>query len=660
MFNESGELVAVVQATGVQETGARVTNGACCRPIRRLLARFSQRFKSGRGSSPAAVPPQLAAPPSFEPPREDPERARLAARAAELEKHLAELKPFREKAGELEQQLADAKALVDHRQKRVEELNESEKYQIGRASKLSTDLDAARAENQTLAERMRELAGKAVDTAGPSVAKLVLVSAGVSAPMATLVGGLAWRLGRRGLHKAIEKHKADNGNLRRYARRLEGMRKKKRPPAAAEPAGAVAASAAGVIGADEFYRELAKETGIADRFGHSANSAAGIADGSSPYGSHHGKRICVLPTNRRRGRRTAAGHSGGGPRSAGRQNARGPRTALRASRGPCKAHPTRRLGRREDRDAIDSTRPATGLEKQLKLTLFLIPARSLAMGIFGSDRVLLYNVNPWNTLGFGAPNFGENVGTKNTPIAGLVDEIGQIQLFTATHEDAMRKQPPSRNTVERIGKMINRVQTVLVNRMKIDNELRLEGVHATATPVNFNIHPVPFFASPIMRNHWLREYNELCMYALTNMMQHSDNNVPLTITEAFAKTVWAYFKEIKMLMGAELLLLDKTTLADDKFLFKDEHYAAYKPSSVTVNIEALDSPGPLFNLPTEDDLRPLLDGIPANLIASSLKQYVVTGPGDLSGTMPAPGSGAVGASGEGKAIGNAVIGTPSI
>lgn len=72
------------------------------------------------------------------------------------------------------------------------------------------------------------------------------------------------------------------------------------------------------------------------------------------------------------------------------------------------------------------------------------------------------------------------------------------------------------------------------------------------------IHPVPYFNvdQPLVRNRWLREYNQLTMIALANAMQHSDNNIPLTITSEFAAAVWQYFKRLQVLIATELLLLD--------------------------------------------------------------------------------------------------------
>lgn len=245
------------------------------------------------------------------------------------------------------------------------------------------------------------------------------------------------------------------------------------------------------------------------------------------------------------------------------------------------------------------------------------------MAAFGTDQVLLYDVDPWNKLGFGAPNFGRNVTTLNKPVARLVDEIGNLQLFITTHVDAMRRQPPSRNTIERMCKSINRVHTVLGGRMKDYSELRLEEGHSRPAPKAWNIHPVPYFVSTMMRNSWIGEYNDLIMTALANLMQHSDNNLALTVTREMATDVWQYFAEIKLLLGMELLQIPKADLVKDDFVFTSAHYDAYKPAEVTVRTEALDSPGAINSLPTEEDLAPLYRGYPSVQIIANLKKFPV-------------------------------------
>lgn len=270
---------------------------------------------------------------------------------------------------------------------------------------------------------------------------------------------------------------------------------------------------------------------------------------------------------------------------------------------------------------------------------------------FASDRPLLYDVEPWDRLGFGVPNFGNNLGTRSVPIWNLADYIGKAQLFIMTHIDAQRMQPPSRNTVERLGKLLNRISGVLGSRLKEYKELRVEEKHASAELHVWNVHPVPYFRSAIVRNHWLSEYNELTMIGLTNIYQHSDNRLALTVTAAFAKDVWQYFREIKLLLGSELLMVKADELALDTFVFGDEHYDAYDPERMIINFESFDTPGPIQSTATEDDLRPLFEGMPANVIEPKLSQYPVTSDGLGASGAPVPEEASAVGTDDGSAVG---------
>lgn len=243
--------------------------------------------------------------------------------------------------------------------------------------------------------------------------------------------------------------------------------------------------------------------------------------------------------------------------------------------------------------------------------------------MFGTDQVLLYNVEPWSQMGFGVPAFGDNTQTVNTQAHRLADEIGQLQLYIMTHVDVLRDRPPSRNTIERLGKLMNRVKNVLAGRAKEYNELRVEPGHGSPAPRPWNIHPVPYFNGPIVRNSWLQEYNEYCMLALTNLYQHTDNTLALTITNELAGDIWQYFREVTLMLGRELMGIPEATLLADDFQFGPEHYQAYQPELVTVRIEAIDTPvDPRWRF-TEDDIQPFLRGIPANLIVPNLARYPV-------------------------------------
>lgn len=241
-----------------------------------------------------------------------------------------------------------------------------------------------------------------------------------------------------------------------------------------------------------------------------------------------------------------------------------------------------------------------------------------------TDQVLLYDVDPWSRLGFGVPNFGDNLKTQNLPWWRLASEIGRTQLDVMTHIDARREQYLSINTLMRIGKILNRIKTVLLNRSRQANELRLEPGHSTPTPFTWLIFPVPFFPGAIVQNSYLMEYNTLCMIALTNIFQHSDNNLALEITAEGGSDIWQYFRRVVELVAGELLLLKKEVYGKDDFIFADEHFTSYNPASFLPRTEAMATPVGTDTGFTEDDLRPLRSGIPANIIQPLLARYPST------------------------------------
>lgn len=315
-------------------------------------------------------------------------------------------------------------------------------------------------------------------------------------------------------------------------------------------------------------------------------------------------------------------------------------------------------------------------------------ATPVANTVFDSNRVLLYNVQPWSSLGFGVPNFGSSIATQSEPIWRLVDEIGRNQLLLMTSQDARRPDYPSVNSIIALGKLINRVQTILAGRQRQPNEQRLAPLHAGSNPLVWNVHPVPFFQGPMVANPWLKEYNSLVMVALTNAMRHGDNNLSLTVTSDFASDIWPYFREIKVLCCTELLGMTKAQAEDDTQLFPTGPYngpgtlpvlgqgtttgggtgstqPTYNPPATVVNTQSLQTAGAVMSWPTSDDLQPLWKGIPANLLIPNLAQYPVgpiPGEDALSGedtpTMAAI-SGVLATAGPGGAMGSPLGVTPA-
>lgn len=271
--------------------------------------------------------------------------------------------------------------------------------------------------------------------------------------------------------------------------------------------------------------------------------------------------------------------------------------------------------------------------------------------LFKSDQVRLYTVTPFRESGYGVPSFGSRVFTANRPLWSLCHEIGQIQLRVMNDVDARRLAYPSINTVMRLGKALNRAFAVLGGRAKDSEDLRIDGGKGSPVPLAWLMHPVPYFNGDLVRNNWLTQYNELCMFALANAMQHNDNEMALTITRECANAVLIYFQEMKFLVGGELLGMSQEVLKAQGFVFNSEAYAGYEDiASRTLSLEDIDAGTDARVGFTESDLKPLLTGIPSNLIIPNLSLFPVGAYDNLTDAATLQGTGIIDEKPEGEAI----------
>ena len=226
---------------------------------------------------------------------------------------------------------------------------------------------------------------------------------------------------------------------------------------------------------------------------------------------------------------------------------------------------------------------------------------------FRTDRILPYRNGIWEELGFAVPNFGDNAETLNQTIWRLTEAMGRNLLATMSHQDARLRTVPTVNTLVRIKKLCDRFRYIVAARVKNENEPFMEAVHATPSPEPFLIFPVPYFK---VENPWMREYCGLVLMALSEAMQHTDNSREFDISENFAQTVGQYIRRIYRMVAVELLQIPREQAEQPDFVITDEMISNYAPSKWFTATELIDTPR-IDNLWTEDDLKPLSDGIRA-------------------------------------------------
>jgi hypothetical protein len=250
---------------------------------------------------------------------------------------------------------------------------------------------------------------------------------------------------------------------------------------------------------------------------------------------------------------------------------------------------------------------------------------------FGTDQVLWYNNGVWGQFGFAVPNFGDNSATINSTIAELVSLMGRNLQAIMLHTDASLRVPPSINTITRIHKLIIRARGILASRAVPPGTANMEATHATPAGQDFIIFPAPFFK---VRNPHLRRYAEYILTCLSEMCQNTENIKSIEISTDFSGRVGQFLQRVYKEMATELLMIPAADASKADFTLTDAQLQAYNPALWFTSTEMIDTVPPLNQIPTEDDLAVLTDGIPASLLVN-LQKYPSGGPAETNGTAGA-------------------------
>lgn len=260
------------------------------------------------------------------------------------------------------------------------------------------------------------------------------------------------------------------------------------------------------------------------------------------------------------------------------------------------------------------------------------------MSTFKTDQALWYNNGIWGQLGYAVPNFGDDSSTLNAGIHRLTETIGRNLSSIMHHPDVDLRVPPSINTLTRVHRLVMRGRTILGSRAVPSGTPNMEAVHTAPARQVTLIFPVPYFR---VRNSWLKEWCGLVLNALSEAMQHTENRKPYEISENFAGTVGQYFHRLYRLMAIELFGVNKDDAKALDFLLTDADLSAYDPAKYFTSTEMIDTVPPLGDVPTEDDLQVLTNGIPATRLVNLTKYpsgELLHPNGSQGTTAPAPGA----------------------
>jgi hypothetical protein len=248
---------------------------------------------------------------------------------------------------------------------------------------------------------------------------------------------------------------------------------------------------------------------------------------------------------------------------------------------------------------------------------------------FGNNSMQLLNVDPWGSLGYAAPRPPDRCCfTQNLTLWTLGDEIGLCVLMAALDPVCRIWQPPSGPLMQSMAKMFNRGKTLIMLAMRLAGAPQDSTGKAMQSSRPWLIHPLPYFTGPMMQNKFMQELIELAQILLINLYQTTGNALGEVVTEDVAGLLMSFLNPIGVKLGTELGDLNASDILADQFLFDVSDAGPfgtkrYRPYDKVINKEALYDQGPTVGIPTLQNHKRLIDGIPANLIISMLAQFPV-------------------------------------
>lgn len=231
------------------------------------------------------------------------------------------------------------------------------------------------------------------------------------------------------------------------------------------------------------------------------------------------------------------------------------------------------------------------------------------MPVFRTDQALWYRVGVWGELGYAVPNFGDDTQTLNGSIHKLVSVMGRNLSAVMHHADVDLRVPPSINTLIKVHKLIVRARSILAGRGIAPGTPDFEAQHATPSQSEFLIYPVPCFK---VRNEWLKEWCGLTLNAISEACQHTENRKEYEVSTTFTGLIGSYLHRVYRLMATELFNVPVAEASKLDFTLTEAHIAAYDPGKFFSSTELIDRVPRMADIPTEDDLGVLTDGIPAS------------------------------------------------
>lgn len=222
--------------------------------------------------------------------------------------------------------------------------------------------------------------------------------------------------------------------------------------------------------------------------------------------------------------------------------------------------------------------------------------------VFETDEILWYANGKWGEAGYAIPNPAGKTYTVNLEIFQLHQLVGRT-MFELTHrEDAKFYSPPHKQFWFDLHQLLTVARKRLADNTRAPNDTNgLVATHATPAAQAFLVYPIPYFGERI-RQPDIRQFAQIGLLLLSEMMQHNDNERATYVTPQFAGVMGKYLQEILAKMGMKYFGYSREDAYKPDFALKDADFQTYDPAKVMTSVEMTEERPPLQWWPTENDL----------------------------------------------------------
>ncbi|HEX3725610.1 MAG TPA: hypothetical protein VHV08_05180 [Pirellulales bacterium] len=239
---------------------------------------------------------------------------------------------------------------------------------------------------------------------------------------------------------------------------------------------------------------------------------------------------------------------------------------------------------------------------------------------FSTDEILWYDNGKWGQAGYAVANPAGQTWTNNAVIFNFHTLVGRNMFELMHRSDVKFYTAPHKQFWFDLHQLIVTARKRLADRQRLPNDSNgLVVQHAAPAPQMFLAWPIPFFGERV-RQPDIREYAQLALLMLSEMMQHSENELATYITDAFASKIGQYLREILALMATKYFGYTRTQAYDPAFALSATDFANYDPSKVMTSVEMTEERPPLLWWPTENDLSDIR-GLPFDEVLVLCKQW---------------------------------------